>query len=119
MPTAVNISVGDTRIPATLNDTVTGRALADRLPYTVSGHRAEFDYCCTADRPLATDPAELQDGWSNGDLLYSGGWFAILFDGEEVSKSYTDQMIVGRIDEGHLDKVRNLGASITLTMEKA
>lgn len=77
MSTAVQIRVGDVAIPATLNDTVTGRALAAQLPMTLSGHRAEYDYCCVAEQPLATDHSELQDGWHNGDLLYGGGWFAL------------------------------------------
>lgn len=119
MSCAVVIKVGDVEIPATLNDTLAGRLLAERLPYSVSGNRSQYDYCCPEDRPLEHDPAELQDGWTNGDLLYSGGWFAILFAGEEVSKSYTDHMIVGRIDERYLEKVRALGSSISLTMERA
>ena len=119
MSTPVTITVGDIVIPATLNDTVTAKALAESLPYTVSGYRSEFDYCCAEGNALPTDNSELQDGWKNGDLLYGGGWFAILFAGEEQSASHSDLMIVGSIDEGHLDKVGQLGSDITLTMEKA
>jgi len=119
MTTPVTITIGSTVIHASLNDTVAGRALAKQLPYMVSGTRAQYDYCCVAKESLPTDPAELQDGWTNGDILHGGGWFSILFDGEKQSKSYTDLMIVGRIDEGYLDKVKKLGSSITLTMARA
>lgn len=47
------------------------------------------------------DEAELQDGWKNGDINAYGGWFAILYGGEEQSSSYR-QMIIA-----HLNKEEN------------
>ncbi|SOC12903.1 hypothetical protein SAMN05877809_106165 [Rhodobacter sp. JA431] len=116
MPTPIQITAGQTVLNAVLNDTTTARALAARLPMTVEGQRAEFDYCCIARTALETNPAELQDGWTNGDLLYGGGWFAILFAGQEQSKSYRDQMIVGHLEEGELARVRALGANESFTL---
>ncbi|MEV6056166.1 hypothetical protein [Streptomyces sp. NPDC052107] len=60
------------------------------------------DYCGTAP-PLETDAAQQQAGRKNGDIGYAGGWFALLFDGQEHSQSCTGMMI-----SGHVDTVRAL-----------
>ena len=118
MPTPIILKVEDVTIPATLNDTVAAKDFKTRLPFVVSGYRSTFDYCCTADSGKF-DPKEKQAGWKNGDITLAGGWFAVLFDGEEQSKSYTDIMIIAHIDDEHLHLVRNLPANVTFTVELA
>ena len=87
MPTPIVLKVNDTVIPATLNDTVAAQDFKKRMPFNVSGYRSEVDYCCTATSGKY-NPAETQSGWKNGDISLAGGWFAVLFDGEENSASY-------------------------------
>ncbi|KUM78416.1 cyclophilin-like fold protein [Streptomyces curacoi] len=112
------LTVGSTVIPATLNTTLTAQRFKDKLPFTISLQRYTDDYCGTA-TPLDTDEAEQQAGWKNGDIGYFGGWFTILFDGQEHSHTHTEVMIIGRVDEGHLDTVRWLDSSITVTVALA
>ncbi len=118
MPTAIQLKTGNTIIPATLNDTVAAQDFKTRLPFVVSGYRAEFDYCCTAESGKF-DAKEIQSGWKNGDITWAGGWFAVLFDGEEQSQSYDNIMIIAHIDENDLHLVRNLPQNVTFTVELA
>ena len=114
--TPITLTVGDVVIPATLNTTLTARRFKDKLPFTASLERYTDDYCGTAP-PLQTDAAELQAGWQNGDISYADGWFAVLFDGQERSRSHTGMMIIGRVDDGYLESVRKLDSSIAVTVD--
>jgi len=116
--TPITVTVGGTVIPATLNDTLTARRFKDKLPFTITLQRYANDYCGTA-APLAIDESEQQNGWTNGDIGYFGGWFTILFDGQEHSHTHTGVMIIGRVDDDHLDTVRRLSGSITVTVDLA
>ena len=117
-PGRVTLTVGKTQIAAALNDTVTARAFRKLLPFTVSLSRFEHDYCGNA-ATLDTDKSQLRDGWTNGDIGYGGGYFSILFGGQEVSNQYKGMMIIGHVDEEHLDAVRQLGGSIVVTVALA
>ncbi|MDR2738242.1 MAG: hypothetical protein LBB68_00185 [Treponema sp.] len=116
--TRVTLTIGDTVIPATLNNTVTARAFIERLPFTVSASKAEYDFCGTA-KELACDDSERQAGWKNGDIGYSNGWFALFHSGEEQSGSYTTEMIIGHIDDEYLGTVRGLSGRIEITVAQA
>jgi len=116
MTTPIIITTDGITIPATLNNTVATQDFKKRLPFVVSGHRSSVDYCCTAESG-EYDPEELQSGWKNGDISLAGGWFAVLFDGEESSKTYSSMMIIAHIDEEHLDLVKALPAKVTFTVE--
>ena len=118
MGTAIILKTNGVSIPATLNNTVAAQDFKKRLPFVVSGHRSSVDYCCTAES-WEYDPEELQSGWKNGDISLAGGWFAVLFDGEESSKTYSNMMIIAHIDEEHLDLVKALPARVTFTVEAA
>lgn len=118
MPTQIELKVNSVTIPATLNDTVAAQDFKTRLPFKVSGFRSELDYCCTADCGKH-DPTETQAGWKNGDISLAGGWFAVLFDGEEKSSSYKGMMIIAHIDEENLDLVKNLPNSVEFTVDLA
>lgn len=104
---AITITSGKIVLHAMLNDTVASRDLFGRLPLTVGGYDSGIDYCCTLDSG-AFDPAEMQTGWKNGDISLGGGWFALLYGGQEQSSAYRDMMIVGRIDDADLKLVKSL-----------
>ncbi len=110
------IKAGNVMIPAQLNNTVAARDFKKRLPFTVFGHRSPVDYCCIAESGLY-DVDEMQTGWKNGDISLGGGWFAILFDGEEKSDVYKHMMIIAHIDKKDLYLVQNLPENVTFTVE--
>lgn len=118
MPTPIVLKVNDTIIPATLNETVAAQDFKKRLPFKVSGYRSSVDYCCTA-ASGKFDPTETQSGWKNGDISLAGGWFAVLFDGEEQSGSYSGMMIIAHINEENLYLVKSLPDSVEFTVELA
>ncbi|MHA6884493.1 cyclophilin-like fold protein [Ralstonia pseudosolanacearum] len=116
--TPITLTVGGTVVPATLNNTLTARRFREKLPFTMTLQRYEVDYCAST-APLETDAAEQQSGWTNGDIGYFGGWFTLLFDGQETSRDTSGVMIIGRIADKHLDAVRGLVHSIKVTVDLA
>lgn len=111
MPTPIIVRVNDVVIPAMLNDTVASLEFKKRLPFKVSGHRYKVDYCCATACGIF-DPTETQCGWENGDISLAGGWFSIFFDGEETSKSHHGMMIIGHIEQQHLQLIKGLPVSV-------
>ena len=91
------IRSGSVTVKAKMNDSFAARDFMNRLPMTVTGFNSGVDYCCELTDGII-DETELQDGWKNGDINAYGGWFAILYGGEEQSSSYR-QMIVAHLDE--------------------
>ena len=65
------------------------------------------------------NPTETQNGWKNGDISLAGGWFAVLFDGEEQSGSYSGMMIIAHIDEENLHLVKELPENVKFTVTMA
>lgn len=118
MPMAIVLKAGDVTIPATLNDTVAAQDFKKRLPFKTSGYRSTFDYCCTATEGKF-DPKQKQYGWKNGDISLAGGWFAVLFAGEEQSASYGDIMPIANIAKEHLPLVDALPRDVTFVVEAA
>ncbi len=126
MAEQILLKANGTVIPAALNDTVAAQDFKKRLPFTVSGHRLAVDYCCRLAVDyccrLASgifDPAETQSGWKNGDISLAGGWFAVLFDGEENSSDYRGMMVIAHINEENLELVKSLPASVRFTVKLA
>lgn len=109
----VIISDGKIKIRAFLNDTLAAKDFEKRLPFTCSGYDSGMDYCCSAANGLY-DPLETQTGWKNGDISLGGGWFALLYGGEERSEEYKDMMIIGHILEDDLELVKNMPERVTL-----
>ncbi len=118
MPTRIILKANDVVIPAMLNDTMAAREFKKRLPFKVSGYRSAVDYCCTAACGVF-DPAETQSGWKNGDISLAGGWFAVLFDGEEASQSYHGMMIIAHIEKDNLYLVKALPETVKFVVELA
>lgn len=114
----IKITDGSTTLRGSLNDTVAAKDLEKRLPLVVSGYDSGIDYCCTAASGLF-DPTETQVGWKNGDISLGGGWFALLYGGEEQSSDYRDMMIVGHVDEADLPLVAKMPDRVTLTVSLA
>ncbi|WP_373845143.1 cyclophilin-like fold protein [Clostridium sp.] len=107
------ISDGNVVVRAVLNDTVAAKDFEKRLPFRCSGYDSGIDYCCTAASGVY-DPTETQVGWKNGDISLGGGWFALLYGGEEQSKNYANMMIIGHIDEEDLSIVKEMSSKVNL-----
>lgn len=118
METPILLKANGIVIPAMLNDTVAAQDFKKRLPFTAVGHRSAVDYCCRLASGIF-DPAQTQFGWKNGDISLAGGWFAVLFDGEENSSDYRGMMVIAHIDEKDLGLVKSLPASVRFTVELA
>lgn len=108
------ITSGDVTVKAKLNNTMAARDLMNRLPMAVTGFDSGIDYCCEC-KDGAFDESEMQDGWKNGDINLSGGWFAILYGGEEQSESYR-QMIVAHLSEDDNRLIRTLPKQTTFQL---
>lgn len=114
----IKITDGKTIIRATLNDTVAAIDFEKRLPFTVSGYDSGIDYCCNAARGIF-DPMEMQTGWNNGDISLGGGWFALLYGGEEESHAYKNMMIIGHIKKEDLELVKSMPKKVNLKISLA
>jgi hypothetical protein len=53
--TSVILTVGETVIPATLNNTKATQDLISKLPYTITLHHYEYDYCGVMDEQFEYD----------------------------------------------------------------
>ena len=100
------IRSGNVTVKAKMNGSFAARDFMNRLPMTVTGEDSGVDYCCELEDG-AIDETELQDGWENGDIDAYGGWFAILYGGEEQSASYR-QMIIAHLDEADNRRIQTL-----------
>lgn len=111
----IRITDGNTVLRAMLNDTLAAKDFEKRLPFTVSGYDSGIDYCCTAASGLF-DPMELQTGWKNGDISLGGGWFSLLYGGEEQSRDYKNIMIIGHIFDEDMKLIKNMPEKVNLTV---
>ena len=111
----VIITDGSVRIRATLNDTLAARDFERRLPFTCNGYDSGTDYCCSAATGLY-DPMETQIGWKNGDISLGGGWFTLLYGGEETSGDHKEMMIIGHLYEDDIKLVGQMPEHVTLTV---
>lgn len=111
---------GETAVHAVLNDTETARAFADRLPVRVRVSGTGIDFCGQMPFSLPYEDAQVKHGWTNGDVNYNpgGGWFAVLFDDEENSRRYGDQVNMGRVTDP-LSVLHGLSGSYEVLVEKA
>jgi hypothetical protein len=98
--TEIQLIVGETVIPAVLNDSKPARALLTMLPYTVRLQRYEHDFCGIMGDALPYDKTSLRSGWRNGDIAYAvdGNYFAILYKDEEISQQFDGMVTMGRLD---------------------
>lgn len=118
--TAVNLVVGDTRIPAVLGDNKTAKALIEKLPFTMRLSKYEHDFCGHMADPLPYDAKDKQNGWTDGDISFDAGgnYFAILYKDQAISKQFGNLVPMGRITGSPL-VMDTLDDSISLTIELA
>ncbi len=117
--TAVKLIVGETVIPALLNDSKSAQALISRLPYTVKLQRYAHDYCGVMNEALPCDNQDMRRGWLNGDISFAvdGSYFTILYKDEEISEQYDGIVNMGII-KAPLSVMETLGGSISVRIEK-
>ena len=120
--TPIKLIVGETVIPAYLNDSKPAQALLGKLPYTVKLQRYEHDYCGVMSDPLPYDMAELHSGWKNGDIAFAvnGNYFAILYKGEEISQEFDGMVTMGALtgDSAIMDTLDG-GISVRIEPEQS
>lgn len=116
----ITLNFGSVSIPATLNDTETARAFADKLPAIIRVSGTGIDFCGQMPFSLPYEQRQVDRGWKDGDINYNpgGGWFALLFDDEENSKRYGDQVNMGHVG-APLDILHELDGSFDLVIERA
>lgn len=118
--TSIIMHFGDTAVGAVLNDTDTARAFAEKLPARIHVSGTGIDFCGQMPFELPYEEGQVGRGWTNGDVNYNpgGGWFAVLFDDEENSQRYGDQVNMGRVTSP-LDALHELSGSYEVLVEKA
>jgi hypothetical protein len=121
MPDKIVLRFGDTDVPAQLNDTETARAFSRHLPVRVHVSGTGVDFCGRMPFSLPYEQGQVHSGWTNGDVNYNpgGGWLAVLYDGEEGSARYGDQVVMGRIAPEDLPRMQGLSGSYDLVIERA
>ena len=117
--TKINMYLGDTLITGVLNDSETAKALIKKLPMTQQVSRYSHDFCgVTEELPYNED--EVHYGWLNGDIDYAidAPYFTILFEDEDTSEQYGDQVNIGVIT-CPLEEISKLEGSYDVRIELA
>ena len=120
MATKINLRLGATVVTAELNETKTAQAFAKKLPVTIHVSGTSIDFCGQMPFELPYEESQVGRGWTNGDVNYNpgGGWFALLFDDEENSSRYGDQVNMGHVTSS-LEALHVLSGSYDLVIERA
>lgn len=118
--TKILMHFGDTCVKATLNESETAQKFIEHLPVTIPVNGTGIDFCGQMPFSLPYEESQVHFGWKNGNVNYNpeGGWFAVLFDDEENSQRYGDQVNMGRI-EGPLDELHALHGAYKVRIEQA
>ena len=117
--TKINMYFGETLITGVLNDSETAQALIEKLPVTQHVNRYSHDFCgITEDLPYNEE--EVHYGWLNGDIDYATNapYFTILFEDEDVSEQFGDQVNIGVITTP-LSEIAALEGSYDVRIELA
>lgn len=117
--TKINMYFGDTVIPGVLNNSETAKALIAKLPLTQTVNRYSHDFCGVTEK-LPYNENEEHYGWLNGDIDYAtdAPYFTILFEDEDVSEQYGNQVNIGVIT-CPLEQIANLNGSFDVRIELA
>jgi len=115
--TKINMHFGDTVIPGVLNNSETAKALIAKLPMTQTVNRYSHDFCGVTEK-LPYNENEEHYGWLNGDIDYAtdAPYFTILFEDEDVSEQYGNQVNIGVIT-CPLEQIANLSGSFDVRIE--
>ena len=108
----VELRIGEAVVPVELNGSAAARALATRLPQTLSMSVSSVGCCGQLSFSLPHGVADVHPGWSDGDLNYKpeGDWLALFFDDERNSARYGGQVTLGHA-VGSLDVLRGLSGA--------
>ncbi len=114
----ITLKVGDTVIPAALNDTVAARDLLSRLPCTVTLNRGSVDFCGDIGKPLRYAADDFRHGWEYGDFMWmpNGNWFVIFFDGKETYGK-KDWLVLGHMGP-QWQSLKEMQGSIEITIDR-
>ena len=106
-------------IPGVLNDSETAKAFIKKLPMTQKVSRYSHDFCGVTEE-LPYDEEDVHYGWLNGDIDYAinAPYFTILFEDEESSEQYGDQVNIGVIT-CPLEKISSIEGSFDTRVELA
>lgn len=115
--TRVKVTMNDTVVYAVINNTTTGRAFLEKLPFMVSGYRSPVDICCSVSDELPNDPSENQ-AWHIGEIGWFGGWFTILCENEEQF-SNPNFSIIGKFEDAYMETVTTMKGNIDFIVELA
>lgn len=117
--TKINMIFGDTVIPGVLNNSETAKALIEKLPMTQTVNRYAHDFCGVTEK-LPYSENEEHYGWLNGDIDYAtdAPYFTILFEDEDVSEQYGNQVNIGVIT-CPLKQIADLSGSFDVRIELA
>lgn len=116
--TQIRLIVGETVIPAVLNNSTSAKALLAKLPYTVRLQRYEHDYCGVMSTSLPYDESDLRNGWLNGDIAFAvnGNYFTILYKDEEISEQFGGIVNMGILN-APLSVMETLDRNISVRIE--
>lgn len=126
MSTAIQLTIGGHSLDGELNDSETGRALAQRLPLTVRMSRWGDEYYGDIGTPLGVGQApEARDEMSVGELAYwlPGNALCLFFGPTPVSRGNEPRAAsevnpAGRVS-GDFDALKELGASEVMLIAAA
>ena len=119
--TKIIMHFGNTEIPGVLNNSITAQALIKNLPYTVHMSRYSHDFCgIVPAKDFPHNKSEVHYGWLNSDIDYAtdGPYFTILFEDEENSERYGNQVNIGVIT-CPIQKIASLRGSFDVRIELA
>lgn len=125
MPTPITIAIGEVNLPAQLNDSATGAAVAALLPVKIAMNRWGDEYYGSLPRPLGIGLAEdAREDMVVGELAYwpPGNALCIFFgptpaSDDDQPKAASPVNPVGTII-GDATALKKLGRSVTVELRR-
>lgn len=116
--TKIQLIIGETVVPAILNESEASKALITKLPYRVKLQKYSHGYCGVVGDKLPYDQKQLHSGWLDGDIVYAkdSNELAILYKDEEISKELYDGLVTLGIVTAPLSTLENLDRSLAITI---
>ncbi len=99
-------------IHANLNNTIAANDFYSRLPLALYFSDSGVDYSTQYQQGKYTIE-EMQRGWKNGDIVWSGGFLSIIYFDEKYSSGY-NVMIIGHTEKEDLKIIKKLPKDILI-----
>lgn len=119
-PTKVNLTIGNTSVPAYLGNSTAAKALYKQLPFKTQVSAGSVDFCGKfSGLPYLED--EVQGGWFAGDICYdpNGDWLAV-FTGGDNAKPHLKELFLGQIAHSEdITKVSQIKGTVELMISLA